>query len=71
MTAEPHPRFPVQGHILSTGGVALIGLISLNQLGAGIIVICTPLGEGLGLTSIFKDGHQFCLHGKIGKIKYY
>jgi hypothetical protein len=67
MTAEPHPRFPVQGHILSTGGDALIGLISLNQLGAGIIVICTPLGEGSGLTSIFKDGHRFCLHRKIGK----
>ncbi len=24
MTAAPHPRFPVQGHILSTGGDALM-----------------------------------------------
>jgi hypothetical protein len=23
MTAAPHPRFPVQGHILSTGGDAV------------------------------------------------
>jgi hypothetical protein len=69
MTAAPHPRFRVQGHILSTGGNALIDLISLNQLSVGRNVICTPLGGGLGLTSVFKDGHQFCLHHKIGRKK--
>jgi hypothetical protein len=54
MTAAPHPRFPVQGHILSTGGDALIDLISLNQLSAGRNVICNPIGWGFGINLSFQ-----------------